>query len=253
MRISRLPTQLLAAVLLPVAFAFQISEPARNYRGVTLQVTVPKVNQLGRGIPCVITLSNSGDTAAQVLTPDKARLTFNFDFTLLNGASATDIGSLGGDGKAESRGGMTLWVKVPQTSVNLPAQAEFKRNLDLRQVFEGQYPRPGKYHLRLQYDERLQAETQFEVTFVPERDVPRLIELFEQGVPGTGVRTMAAAFLNTLTGKLGHDRLELSPAYEDTPEKVKSDADQIRLWWARNRSAIHLEKGRFIKRDEAAK
>jgi hypothetical protein len=35
----------------------------------------------GRGIPCIITLSNSGDTAAQVFTPDKARLTFSFDFT----------------------------------------------------------------------------------------------------------------------------------------------------------------------------
>jgi len=148
---------------------------------------------------------------------------------------------------------MTVWLKIIEPPANLPAQAELKRNLDLRQVFEGQYPRPAKYRLRLQYDERLQAETQFEVTFVPESDIPRLIELFETGVPGTGVRTMAAALLNTLTRNLGNDRLELSAAYEDTPEKTKSDADQIRLWWTRNRGAISLEKGRFIKRDAATK
>jgi hypothetical protein len=145
---------------------------------------------------------------------------------------------------------MTVWLKIIEPPANLPAQAELKRNLDRRQVFEGQYPRPGKYRLRLQFDERLQAETQFEVTFVPDRDIPRLIELFEKGVPGTAVRTMAAYLLNTLTRNLGHDCLELSRAYEDTPDKMKSDADQIRLWWARNRGALRLKRGRLTRTDE---
>jgi hypothetical protein len=65
MRVSRVPVQLLAAFLLPGASAFQMSEPVRNYQGVTLRVSVPSVVSFVRGIPCIITLSNSGGIIAR--------------------------------------------------------------------------------------------------------------------------------------------------------------------------------------------
>lgn len=68
------------------------------------------------------------------------------------------------------------------------------------------------------------------VTCLPERDIPRLIELFETGVPGTGVSTMAASLLSRLTSSLGDERLQLNPAAEDTAEKMTNDAARIRIW-----------------------
>jgi hypothetical protein len=41
-------------------------------------------------------------------------LTFTFDLTLLNGATGTETGSLGGDVKAESHGNLILYMKVPK-------------------------------------------------------------------------------------------------------------------------------------------
>jgi hypothetical protein len=178
-----------------------------------------------------------------------ALLAFSSNTTLSNGVtSREEMGTLGGDLYARQVGGVMAIHKIYRPAIKLRAHAEIQRTLDLGDVVEGRYLRPGRYRLHLRYDERIEAEANLRVTFVPERDFPRVIEMFEKGVPGTGVRTRAADMLHNLTWNLGADRIELNPSHDDTPQKMKAQADQIRLWWSRNKGDLRLEHGFLMRR-----
>ena len=230
------------------SFGFQPDEFSRNYSGIKVKIVTPITIPLGRDIPVQITLSNTSNAMARVLPLDKARLMFTADVTLPNLSSfKSNLGELGGDLSIRQGPGPMAIVRTAIVPLGLPAGKQLKLNLNLGEVIDGRYLRPGKYRLHLQYDDRLMADASFEITFDPNRDLERVIELFEHGVSGTGVRTFAADMLADMTYNLGRDRMLFELSSEDTPKKIKSDVDKIRNWWAQNRTSLRLEKGRFVK------
>jgi len=231
-----------------LAFGFQLRDEILDYNGVALHLSVPVVLPFGQDGRIAVTLTNLRPTPAQVWPFDTAQLSFSADVALPNGRDNFTLKSLGSDRFARSDGGLMVQGKVLRPLVTLPGHGTFKRVHDLSEAVPGRYLRPGKYQLHVGYDERLKANAPLEVTFVPERDFPKLIELFEYGVPGTGMRTLAADLLNGFTRDLARERLELDPTNEDTPQKIRSDADQIRIWWAGHKSQLNYENQRFVKR-----
>ena len=96
--------------------------------------------------------------------------------------------------------------------------------------------------MRATYKEALTAEIPFEVTFLPQRDMPRLVEMAEGP---WDKRYCAALLLRTLVQRPLF--ADYCPGPDDSPRKVRGDAAAIRRWWDQNKSLLRFEKGRFVQ------
>ena len=144
-------------------------------------------------------------------------------------------------------------VSVPQKVATLTAHDQLKTTVNLADLTPERLLRAGSYKLQVRYDNSLLAETAFTVDFRPDRDIPRLIALFENARPLTDVRLFAAGYLGQLTMLLGPLRLEYYPSPKDSPEVIRREASELRSWWSKNRESLAYRDGRLHKKGEAPK
>lgn len=240
--------------------AFQAAPPARDYAGVSLHVATAAGNFLvGDEIPVTVSLRNSTNASKQVLTLDSALLEFSLDVRWTDGRTATlGLNPTGGDTTLVRSGapgtpGLIKTIQVPQQAVQLAPNAELRAMRNLTALNSEHFFRAGSYQLKVRYDHTLEAETKFAVEFRPDRDIPKLIALFETAQPGSGERQFAADYLGQLTIGLGPLRLEYYPRPEDPPALTRRQAGELRAWWTKNREQLEYRSGRLQKKAGDAK
>ena len=137
--------------------------------------------------------------------------------------------------------------------MQLAPHAELRATRNLTALNSEHFFRAGSYQLQVRYDHTLEAETKFTVEFRPDRDIPKLIALFETAQPGSSERQFAADYLGQLTIGLGSLRLEYYPMPGDPPALTRRQATELRAWWTKNRERLEYRNGRLQKKAGDAK
>ena len=187
-----------------------------------LDVSGPSEIQLGHKLRITVTLVNGGAEPVRVPmfhSPEALNLDVSFAYPDgTNGNSA--LGWLANSSVHTMQDGMRVWLGIPKEIKELAPGEQCQETIDLTQM--ARYPCAGHYRLRLSYDQALPAELPFEVTFLPERDMPRHIE-------------MAAASWESLDAKVLLMTVtqwplfaNYNPAPNDSVRKVRTESAAIR-------------------------
>jgi hypothetical protein len=219
--------------------------PVQRYSDLRLNMTAPSAVALGHNPRFRVTLSNTGNEPVRVPTlrsPEALRFVLYFQYPDGRKGQTGPVSLVGQAVHTTNSAGMRVWMAVPKRIEGLAPHGYFRETIDLQELEP--YPRAGHYRLRVIYDEVLAAEVRFQVTFVPERDMPRIIEMAAS--ESWNQRHYANALLLTVVSRSLFE--DYYPAPNDSMSKIRAESTAIRTWWEQNKSLLHVEAGRLVSR-----
>ena len=222
--------------------------PVQRYSDLRLNMNAPSAVAVGHNLRLRVTLLNTGNKPVRVpalRSPEALRFVLYFQYPDGRKGHTGPVSVVGSAVHTTNSAGMRVWVAVPTRIEGLAPQSYFRETIDLQEL--APYPHPGHYRLRVIYDEVLAAEVQFQVTFVPERDMPRIIEMAAS--ESWNQRYYANALLLAVVSRPLFE--DYYPAPNDSMSKIRADSTAIRTWWEQNKSLLHVEAGRLVRRNSS--
>ena len=223
------------------------TQPIRqDYRAVRLELVVPPRIELGQKPSITLKLSNLSDKAIRIpalRSPNAVELDLAFEY--LDGSSGREpLGWLATPSVHTTNGaGMRVWLTVPEQMIEISAGEQIQDSIGLSE--RRPCLRPGHYRVQATYQEAQTVETAFEVPFLPESDMPRLVEMAQGSWPDRYCADiLLLAVVPTVQRHLFGDYY---PSPDDSRQKIRGHAMAIQRWWDENKSQLRLEKGRFIQ------
>src|SRR5207244_833979 len=210
----------LALMILSVTLRAQAQPIKQNYSAVRLELAVPLQIEFGRELNITLKLSNISDKAIRVpafRSPNALMLDLEFEH-LDSTTGSESLGLLATSSVHTTNGaGRRVWIMLPEQIVELGPSEQIQDSIRFAERYP--CPRAGKYRLKATYQEVLTAEAQFEFTFLPERDMPRLIEMAKGSWPERYCACLLLpALVPPVQRPLFHDYYS-SP--NDSPQKVR--------------------------------